>query len=217
MSATWTCICGKTFHAGAPPGELVNCPACGFVLGEALPDKFESATTIQAEAPAPRTVLADPEVLVQTAEPRRRVGGFDLEGAAEISIVKKGRHRHVFLLSLTVAFVAIFCGGVFLVVLPDFRTGFSLKEVVPAQLKSLTVACDAYRLKNDKFPKKLKSLTDKDQFGRRFVEDPESLRDPWGKPFQYDPKGPKNNGRHADIWTTAPDGTVIGNWPRVKN
>ena len=39
--------------------------------------------------------------------------------------------------------------------------------------------------------------------------------DPWKKPYQYDPSGPRNNGRRPDIWTVAPDGLEIGNWPKA--
>src|SRR5262249_3669085 len=36
--------------------------------------------------------------------------------------------------------------------------------------------------------------------------------DPWGVPYEYDPDGPRNSGRHPDIWTITPSGELIGNW-----
>jgi hypothetical protein len=44
----------------------------------------------------------------------------------------------------------------------------------------------------------------------------DKLVDPWGKRYQFDPAGPRNRGARPDIWTTAPDGSVIGNWPEKK-
>jgi hypothetical protein len=46
------------------------------------------------------------------------------------------------------------------------------------------------------------------------LDDPTALIDPWGKSFQYDPSGPKNQGLAPDIWTEAPDGSVIANWSK---
>jgi len=36
--------------------------------------------------------------------------------------------------------------------------------------------------------------------------------DPWGVPYEYHPDGPRNSGRHPDIWTITPSGELIGNW-----
>ena len=44
------------------------------------------------------------------------------------------------------------------------------------------------------------------------VEKASGLLDPWKKKYQYKaPPGDKNPGSF-DLWTTAPDGTMIGNW-----
>tara|TARA_A100001037_G_scaffold306249_1_gene350174 strand:- start:2744 stop:3178 length:435 start_codon:yes stop_codon:yes gene_type:complete len=44
------------------------------------------------------------------------------------------------------------------------------------------------------------------------VDKPSGLLDPWKKKYQYKaPPGDKNPGSF-DLWTTAPDGTMIGNW-----
>jgi general secretion pathway protein G len=90
----------------------------------------------------------------------------------------------------------------------------SKKDSATAQIKSLTVACDAYRIKNGDNPDSLQALLQKDPQGTIYVEDPASLIDPWRKPYNYDKSGGKNQNRHADIWTNAPDGTEIGNWPK---
>ncbi len=90
----------------------------------------------------------------------------------------------------------------------------SRKDLASAQVKSLTVACDSYKLRNGSQPDSLQTLMQKDIKGNIYVEDADSLRDPWGKPYQYDANGARNQGRHADIWTVSPDGIELGNWPR---
>jgi hypothetical protein len=55
--------------------------------------------------------------------------------------------------------------------------------------------------------------------GKPFV-DADSLLDPWGKRFEYDPKGPRNKGAKPDIWSTGPDKAdengIIGNWTKTE-
>jgi hypothetical protein len=79
-----------------------------------------------------------------------------------------------------------------------------------AQAQQLTVASQTYHLQFGEPPTSLKDLV-KPPEGKPFVE-PSALTDPWGKPYQYDPAGPKNGGARPDVWTTTPGGKVIGNW-----
>jgi hypothetical protein len=88
-----------------------------------------------------------------------------------------------------------------------------------AQARVLTDACRAYAIKHKgQYPENLKRLTmrDADTNSGPWLENADDLLDPWGKQYQYDPVGPKNGGRGPDIWTVAPDKTVIGNWPVAK-
>jgi Type II secretion system (T2SS), protein G len=89
-------------------------------------------------------------------------------------------------------------------------------DTAKLQVKSLTIACDQYRIKNKEYPESLNVLLQKDANGSIYIQDPNLLKDPWGKPYQYDASGPKNKGRHADIWTISPgpDKMEIGNWPK---
>jgi hypothetical protein len=48
---------------------------------------------------------------------------------------------------------------------------------------------------------------------RPAINSADALIDPWGRPYNYDPNGPRNNGNKPDIWAVAPDGALIGNWP----
>ena len=42
--------------------------------------------------------------------------------------------------------------------------------------------------------------------GRPAIDDPEAIKDPWGREFQYDAAGSRNGGSRPDIWTVAPNG-----------
>ena len=51
--------------------------------------------------------------------------------------------------------------------------------------------------------------------GRPLVTRSKELEDPWKKPYIYQYPGTRNTGSY-DLSTTAPDGTVIGNWETEK-
>jgi general secretion pathway protein G len=62
------------------------------------------------------------------------------------------------------------------------------------------------------WPPSLEALLQKDEMGGPYLENVDALKDPWGKPFQYNAGGPNNGGIKPDIWTTGPEGQQIGNW-----
>ena len=78
---------------------------------------------------------------------------------------------------------------------------------------TLTHAVTAYALKYDEYPAKLWDLVDPPDGASPFVVR-DAIIDPWQRPYQYDPIGPRNNGEQPDIWTTGHDGQLIGNWPK---
>jgi hypothetical protein len=82
------------------------------------------------------------------------------------------------------------------------------------QVEALSSGVEQYKLMNDgNAPPSLQDLTQpQPNAGGTPITAADKLIDPWGKPYQYDPAGPKNNGTKPDVWTQAPDGTVIGNW-----
>jgi general secretion pathway protein G len=86
------------------------------------------------------------------------------------------------------------------------------EDVAKSKIKSIETACDAYRIKFGEFPQALAVLTQPYPDGSAGPLDPEALRDPWEREFQYDPNGQHNAGRRPDIWTTTPGNKTIGNW-----
>jgi Type II secretion system (T2SS), protein G len=81
---------------------------------------------------------------------------------------------------------------------------------VKMDLKTLTKAVHAFNDSAGKYPVTLDELTNPPD-GKPFVET-DALVDPWGRPYDYDPRGPRNHGKQPDIWTATLDGELIGNW-----
>ncbi len=85
-------------------------------------------------------------------------------------------------------------------------------DIAESQIKGpLTQACNTYYLRVGAYPATLGAL-----LGPPTLLDRDEIIDPWGRPYRYDPKGPKNNGIKPDIWTVTPDGVEIGNWPTAR-
>ena len=79
---------------------------------------------------------------------------------------------------------------------------------------TLTLAMWSFKLKYGEVPNKLEELFKPPDGGKPFVKK-DDLVDPWGRPYEYDPKGPKHKGSKADIWSVGPrhkEGVIIGNW-----
>jgi hypothetical protein len=220
MSATWTCTCGKTFSDyGTLQGDKIRCPACGFVLGEALPSRYKPPTTFRAQAPTPRTVLACPDVAVQAAEPKpRSPSATDDPPPKEVDIRKPVGDRRILVGALLLAFgslaLPLYClyfpGSAFL-------AREAQADAASAHLNGpLTEACEAYHQNHGAYPAKLETLLEVDENHVVYLDRPESLIDPWGNRYQYDPKGPKNKGQKPDIWTVRANGKEIGNWPKGR-
>src|SRR5262245_18385492 len=95
-------------------------------------------------------------------------------------------------------------------------SGAQAKDAKTARAKvnlhSLDLAVQAYFVQKGEFPKSLNVLTEGD---KPYIK-ADSLLDPWKKQYLYYITGPKNDGKKPDIWTIAPDKTIIGNWPEKK-
>ena len=61
------------------------------------------------------------------------------------------------------------------------------------------------------YPKSLSDLQSPPNGVPPFVKRASDLKDPWGKDYVYQYPGTRNAGSF-DLSTTAPDGTVLGNW-----
>ena len=100
-----------------------------------------------------------------------------------------------------------------------FKTLQGDKETTArAQMATLTLALQDYHNRHAEYPPGLATLAEPQGKLSAYVEK-RDLLDPWGREFKYDPKGPKNGGKKADIWSEGSPGgkgRVIGNWPEEK-
>src|SRR5687768_11726609 len=82
---------------------------------------------------------------------------------------------------------------------------------------ALSTQVEIYKLNNGSYPKSIKALTQKQPKGGSPLVAPEKVIDPWGRPYEIDPKGPMNEGIKADVWSKGPNPKDpkgrIGNWP----
>jgi Type II secretion system (T2SS), protein G len=84
-----------------------------------------------------------------------------------------------------------------------------------AKIKARYIAdvCHIFHANHRRFPSGADELTrpDPENDNKPYIAG-DGATDPWGKPYRIDPAGPHHNGESPDVWTTAPDGRVIGNW-----
>ena len=86
-------------------------------------------------------------------------------------------------------------------------------------LQALDKAVQTYKLTTGDFPKNLEVLAESPGDGLKPFVEKKDLKDGWGKPIQYDVKGPRNKGIKPDIWSLGPPeqmGALIGNWKTKK-
>jgi general secretion pathway protein G len=93
----------------------------------------------------------------------------------------------------------------------------SRKSAAKVQVRTLTQAVETYNVQHQGvFPDSLEMLLQRDAEGMGpYLKSQEVLIDPWGRPYQYDVAGTRNNGLTPDIWSTGPPNNPIeiGNWP----
>jgi general secretion pathway protein G len=79
-------------------------------------------------------------------------------------------------------------------------------------VNTLSDAVETYRLNNGDFPASIDMLAQMQPNGGMPLIPPDKVMDPWGQMYQIDPTGANNNGLKADVFTTTPQGIVIGNF-----
>ncbi len=204
MPLTIRCTCGKTLDvADEQHGQPAQCPWCGnrFTAGAAI----NSTTAVQAEEPMPK--VAEREAVRPERKP---------DETPNIGVARPWLYPPMGLLIFgCLGCCGLTMGGYFLI--GQAGGDATQEDVALWQLRGpLTQACQGYHTKHGRFPKNLEELLEHDAVGGPFLETPDALIDPWGRPYQYDPKGPRNNGAKPDIWTVTPNGLEIGNWPRGR-
>ena len=134
------------------------------------------------------------------------------------TIRHRGRRSAFTLLEIlvVVAIIVVLAGVGGMVMLPQLER--SKKNTALTQVRgALSTAVQTYYLNEGKYPDSLQALAQPTPSGGKALLEPDALNDPWGHPYQYDPNGSRNSGNKPDIWTQAPDGKTIGNWPGGGN
>jgi general secretion pathway protein G len=93
------------------------------------------------------------------------------------------------------------------------------------QAEVIGKAVREYNLNNGVYPPDLNTLLGKDAEGKGpYLETPDALLDPWGRPYQYDQSGANHTRVGAtvqipDVYCMPPnstDGKPVGNWKEPK-
>ena len=128
------------------------------------------------------------------------------------------RHLHVQRSAFTLLEILIVVA--IIVMLAGTGTYYLMQNYEEAKMKTaktsvmgLAQQLEIYKLNNDQYPASLEGLAQQQPNGSPQLVPPEQLRDPWGNPYQMDATGPNNHGMKADVFTKAPSGKTIGNWP----
>jgi Type II secretion system (T2SS), protein G len=202
MPVTMTCRCGKMLDIDeAAHGNPAQCPMCGNVFVAGAP--ISTTTAIQD---------GEPDVKAAAPIELPKFNSPDVPSIEKPWLMPQWGYW--VLLGILVTCIGLGVLGFFLS--GPIGGGTTKSEIAQFQVKSLSVACDAFRKNNNRWPNDLTELLVPDANGIVYVEDPNSLKDPWGRPYQYDVNGPKNNGEGPDIWTVMPSGKTIGNWPHGR-
>jgi Type II secretion system (T2SS), protein G len=96
-----------------------------------------------------------------------------------------------------------------------YDDGDNMSDLAKAGTKVLETGVVQYYLKFGEYPRKLEDLVNPPD-GPPLV-DSGALLDQWDRSYQYDPTGPRYHGKKPDIWTTGPDGELLGNWPEPRH
>jgi general secretion pathway protein G len=91
----------------------------------------------------------------------------------------------------------------------------SKEQVAYTQTKTIENACVLFEKKVGRRPNSAQELVQSID-GRAPILETDAIIDPWGKVFTVDPSGGHNSTWKCDVYTTSPEGRVIGNWSKTQ-
>src|SRR5436190_10255602 len=111
---------------------------------------------------------------------------------------------------IVVAIIVILAGVGTFYILPQFNK--AREDTARIRASNVSKALQAYYKDHDgTWPTSIDALTVKDEHGGPYIG-ADGLQDPWGKVYTIDVSGPNHNGAEPDVYTTSPDGKVLGNF-----
>lgn len=84
------------------------------------------------------------------------------------------------------------------------------KDTAHANIVHIVQAINTYYMKVGTYPQTLDEVVANPACGLKA----DTCRDPWGQVYQYSAQSSHGTQDGFDVWTTAPDGEVLGNWKR---
>ncbi len=110
---------------------------------------------------------------------------------------------------IVVAIIVILAGVGTFYILPQFSK--AKDDIAKTRAHNVANALKAYYLHHDTYPSDLSALCQKTDEGGPYIGQ-DGLLDPWGKQYQIDVSGQHHNGAEPDVFTTSPEGKMLGNW-----
>jgi len=112
---------------------------------------------------------------------------------------------------IVVAIIVILAGLGGFYLLPQLNK--SKEGAAKAKAMTLDTAIQTYVKNNSRAPASVADLTvqDPENDNKPYVAD-DAILDPWGQQYVIDPAGPRNKGAKPDVYTTSPEGKIIGNF-----
>jgi hypothetical protein len=133
-----------------------------------------------------------------------------------LPLINRSRFRRrpwvVGLLAVVCAFLIVLS----VIIFRSFEYDFKI-QMAKNQVWEIDKACTQFYLAHkEEFPKSLDDLTIQYEDGTGPYLKRETIIDPWGKQFCYDPSGALHEGPIPipDIYCNAPDGRRFGNWKK---
>jgi type II secretory pathway pseudopilin PulG len=110
--------------------------------------------------------------------------------------------------------IVLLGGGFFVISILSYGGGDNKETEAKVRIWTLEDAVGAYYLDYQKYPESLKELTERLPDGRAAKLPEYSLIDPWGKPYQYEPKNLNPTNNKPRIWSSGEPGErrPIANW-----
>jgi hypothetical protein len=214
MAVESRCIdCGVTYcFTNDLTGREVICDECGstFVIGVYAPN------TKPNDVGKTEVGIKTAEGSMQSQAPR--LLSRSNEADEPISRLSKPKKSGCSILQIVVLLAAVLvggCGGFPILVSLMFVGGGDNKETeAKVGIWSLEDAVVAYYLDYQKYPETLKELTETLPDGRPAKLDEKAIIDPWGKPYQLEPKNLDPKTKKPRIWSSGEPGAgrPITNW-----
>jgi type II secretory pathway pseudopilin PulG len=113
---------------------------------------------------------------------------------------------------IVVAIIVILAGLGGYYLLPQLNK--SKEGAAKAKAMTLDTAVQTYMTNhNGQAPASVAVLTqpDPENNNKPYVSD-DAILDPWNQQYQLDPGGSRNKGAKPDVYTTSPEGKIIGNF-----